>query len=686
MQGSASARALGSSREPAGGGLAARKEQVQKEILEQKALIEKLEGRVASLSGRGRRSTGTRVSSGSPLSDDTGRGTSPRRQGTDARPATTPDLECVTRKEESHDLNANGGARTGNKPSFRRTSRAKEVADHGPNARRDSHHVASTSALHGANDREELSAVSIQRNVRGIGRRKRFLTLRSAREELERHLLALVIGAGAVGERGDSESRAMAVSAAALRLLDTSRKDGLAKPPFEILRAMYSGIDDIAAGLASYSRPFRGDARSDSSAGRRTLEVTLMESCDAAKEAMDAIREAVGADTEAVVECTSSPGAAASSSPGVARDQRNSPAGSGRAAAVAMASTRGGLLVCSDDLPKSSQATLAERSSRVSTESRHQNGQIYWDENRHPQSVPLRSLDVAGVARLLNTHGFEEEVPGFVSQSVDGVMLSDPNLCEADLAELGLGGDEADAAHDCRVRMVSLFRRSQQEGVLLPPGTESPSCFGEGFGSKSNERNDERYAGGSILDDLRGNKPDAGRITEIGTGDGVPDDVGGVQRASSEESSWRRKSVLVDRQNQRMLAQIPLEPSETGREGERTSTSGRGGRSLSVKLNQGVVVTAGGLEAGLIDNAEDEIGAAEVEAAAKGESKALAATPSGETSSANARRRRTSVGIPKVPLYTESDDGIAPGLGGRLSPLPPDVTVTTADETLNVFR
>lgn len=91
MQGSASARALGSSREPAGG-LAGRKEQIQEEILEQKALIERLEGRVASLSVRGRRSSTLRGSS-APPQEDRQSGASGRKQDNDDRPTTTPQPE-----------------------------------------------------------------------------------------------------------------------------------------------------------------------------------------------------------------------------------------------------------------------------------------------------------------------------------------------------------------------------------------------------------------------------------------------------------------------------------------------------------------------------------------------------------------------------------------------------------------
>ncbi|CAM9149421.1 unnamed protein product [Hapterophycus canaliculatus] len=718
MQGSASARALGSSRESAGGGLAARKEQVQKEIQEQRALIEKLEGRVASLSGRERRYTRPRASSGSPASKDGDRDACRGKQGTDDRPAITLEPESVAAGQngdiEVASDGQSGRARTGSHSNIERASQGEEVADHGPSARHETHHAASRSnpATPPDQQREEVCAVAIQRNVRGIGRRKRFLTLQSAREELECHLQALVsttartsaqqqqqqgqrprIGAEVVREKGAREGSMMTVSSAAVRLLETSRKDGLAKPPFEILRALYRGIDDVAAAVASISSAQEtgqvgagGDgAHRDSVTDRKIWAATVAESCSTAKEAIDAVREAIGPETKGVGGTSCLRGPAPSFSAAVDRDQHNSPAGSGRAAAVAMASARGGLLVCADDLPTMCQSTLAEGSSRGGTEIRKNNerhDRNDRNEKRHPQSVPLRSLDVSGVAQLLHVHGFEEQVPGFVSQSVDGVMLSDPNLCEADFAELGLGGGEADATHDCRLRMVSFFRRSQQEGVLLQLGTDSTPPFEGGLDSKSKGR----HAGESIADDRRGNESSAGRKLEMGMGTGSPDRTGSGQLTTSEELSWRRGSGLVDRNNQRVLAQIALDPCEAGAKDKPAYADAGGDRRLSVKLNQGVVITAGGRKTGLIDNTVDELEAAEFGAAAEEESKALAATPSGEASRANTRRRRTSVGIPTVTLYREAGDVVGPETGGRPLPLPPDVVVTTADETINVFR
>lgn len=107
MHGSTSARALGSSREP-GAGLAGRKEQIQKEILEQKALIERLEGRVASLSGRGRRSSAPRGSSAPPQEGRQSVAGGPK-QDADDRPTTTPQPESIAAQEERYPEYAGDG-------------------------------------------------------------------------------------------------------------------------------------------------------------------------------------------------------------------------------------------------------------------------------------------------------------------------------------------------------------------------------------------------------------------------------------------------------------------------------------------------------------------------------------------------------------------------------------------------
>ncbi len=552
----------------------------------------------------------------------------------------------------------------------------------------------------------------IQRNVRGRGRRKKFLTLQSAREDLERHLQALLStiatalaqqqqqqqktpeGVGVGGEKigssnnrrsmGDErEGRLKSASTAAFRLLETSREDGLAKPPFEILQAMYRGLDGVTGALASLSLVAAGEegagpgtgAGGDGGRGDSQCTASMAESCGAAQEALDAIREAVGADVTAFGERANLPGPpAGSSSPPVHRHHhQSSPAGSGRAAVVAMSSSRGGLLVPPDEPPAARREQVAgNRPGEGTAAGREGQG--------HLRPVPLRTLDVRGISVLLRMHDLEEHVPGFVAQGVDGVMLSDPNLCEADFVELGIAGGDEQGARGSRARIVSLFRRCQEDGVILSATGGSPSPSSEGGGGHRSQP--VRPA----LDDQRQTRPSAGRIP----------------RESTEGSSWRRGSALVDRENQRVLAQISLDPSETGRaaDGSAAAAGGGGGdgRRMSVSLIQGVVVTADGREAGLVDNAEElsaieaeeEAAAAAAVAAAAGEEcGALSVSSGGGHSAANTRGRRTSLGLPAMTLCKESGlagDGRGAETAAGDLPIPPGVTVTTAETTVDVFR
>ena len=506
--------------------------------------------------------------------------------------------------------------------------------------------MATSQSAYIRQQREETCAVTIQRNVRGTGRRKRFLTLQSAREDFEHHLQKLVSAAatalalqqqnGGASEAGVGGGGSLqSVSAAAVRLLETGREDGLAKPPFDILRDMYSGMEEVAGALASLS--------AGEGAGAGAGAGGMMEYCRSAKEALDAIREAVGADIPGFGDREFLPNAA--SSPMAPRHNQSQPVGSGRAAAVAMASARGGLLVSPED---SSPTCL-------------------------PQTVPLRTLDVHGVAELLRVNGFEEHAPGFVAQGIDGVMLSDPNLCEADFAELGLGDGGGGEGRDSRARIVSLFRRCQQEGAAFPvDGDSSRSAAGE-MGRLSGDR----CTGDANLDGRRREaEPSAGKRS----------------LRSSEESPWRRGSALVDRENQRVLAQITVDPSETGSSGAASSRENENGRRMSVKLNNGVVVTAGGREEGLVGNTDEtEPAAAEVAAAAANseeEDEALAATLGGGVPSAVSHGRKTSIGLRTIPLYKEpsrTEKGSNSHAREDL-PLPPSVAITASDETVNVFR
>lgn len=629
-------------------------------------------------------------------------------------------------EEGDHDLGASARAKAKSQSRGKGKSCCQQVADHGPNALRDSlrrSSQAESQAGYRGRQREEQCAVAIQRNVRGTSRRKRFLTLQAAREELERHLQALVSAAATAlahqqrqqdqqpndgrGAEVDCEGKAKNVSIAAEQLLETSREDGLAKPPFEILRAMYCGLSEVTLAVACLSAAEEEEAGGVVGGGRNPrisglpCAAIMAESCDVVKEALDAIREAVEADTTVFGETAHTTVHTTASSPNAPRDHQYSPAGSGRAAAIAMTSARGGLLVSADEPPTTHGESLAEQEHRDINNARNRGGSVDPGDKRPAQSVPLRSLDVERVAQLLRLHGFEEHVPGFVAQAVDGVMLSDPNLCEADLAELGLGGGAAEGAQDSRARMVSFFRQFQRHGVVFPSaGVSSPS-----FGGKVEPRTDSVHNGDSTPDDRRRNDSAILREKEMeGLEGSVPGESKTDRMESTQDSPWRRGSVLVDRENQRVIAQISLDSSDTGRGDATAFTGTESGRRMSVKLNQGVVITAGGREAGSVENVyelpainagEGELAASEAaaEAAAtaavgkgqEGGDGAAAAARGSENSPAGNRGRRTSLGLPTVTLYKESSGGLdseeAEGV-----PIPPGVPVTTANSTVNVFR
>lgn len=569
---------------------------------------------------------------------------------------------------------------SGIEPRKKSANNLQEVPDHGPNARRDSLRLSSMATSQSTclgQPQEERCAITIQRNVRGTGRRKKFMTLQSAREDFEHHLQTLVAAAATAltqqqqhggterrsGPRAGSGGNLQSLSAAAVRLLETGRQDGLAKPPFDILRDMLSGIEDVARALTSLAANEEAaagaDAGEDGREGGLLCAAGMTESCGAAKEALDAIREAVGANIAEF-------GLSAASSPIGPRHSQSQPVGSGRAAAAAIASGRGGLLVS----PEDSCATYPDRIAGQSPG--EEGGRTGSGDKHHLRSVPLRTLDATSVAELLHLNGFGEHAPGFVTQGIDGVMLSDPNLCEADFAELGLGGG-GEGGRESIARIVSLFRRCQQEGAVFTASGRSSQSSTKEIGQTSGDRG----ADGSNLDKRRQENQPGTEESKLG---------------SRDESPWRRGSVLVDREDQRVLAQIPLDPSEAGRNGAANSGGNENGRRVSVKLNNGVVITVGGREEALVDDADDpladdaEAGAAD--ANVEGEVGMNGVEVGGGASLTNSHGRRTSIGLRAIPFYKE------PSQPGEVSnsrtaeelPLPPGVAITASDATVNVFR
>ena len=528
----------------------------------------------------------------------------------------------------------------------------------------------------------------IQRNVRGAGRRKSFLLLQSAREDFARHLQCVASAAVSLAPQtqrpkppadaidskgsggGTSElSRAQSVCSAAERVIETSREEGLAKQPFDTLRSMHSGMATIEEALASLTAEIEGSRTPDTDEHVHKPCVAMAESFRAARRALDVLTETVGA-----IEDTASPA--------ISRDHSSSPAGSGRAAAVAMASAREGLLISPDSRGREG-AVSADRSGAEKTQ-RIKELRTDGDVIDQFPPVPLNTLGAEGIGVLLRLHGFEDHAPEFLAQAVDGVMLSDPNLCETDFAELGLGGNAA-GADECRARMVSFFRRCQEQGAVVhsggtallsdqeeaPPGaaavgTSKSGLLDRGDASKNNDRKQSCGEGGAV-EDARA------ACSVVCRPDG--------DRAVS-EPMWHRHSVQLDLQSQKVIADISVDADE----GRTASAAARGsGGRISVKLNAGVVVTVGGVEAGLIDDADRSPATDTDNEDAWGES---GETPPAmqDTSPVNKPGRRTSVGFRQVTLEADpaqSGEGGTSDAGDGL--LSPGIAVTTADVTLNVF-
>lgn len=537
----------------------------------------------------------------------------------------------------------------------------------------------------------------IQRNVRGAGRRKSFLLLQSAREDFVRHLQSVASAAASMTRQtqqpkppttatGGSEgsgsisgvARVQSVCSAAERVMETSREEGLAKPPFDTLRAMHSGMVTIEEALASLTAEVDGGGRADKKDGHAHESYAAMaESCRAARRALGFLTETVGADKDpAFGELMSA--CFATASPAVSRDHPSSPAGSGRAAAVAMASAREGLLVSPDPSGRDGALSGTDNKQRI-TELRKDG-----DEIDQSPPVPLNTLGAEGIGILLRLHGFEEHAPGFLAQAVDGVMLSDPNLCEADFAELGLGGDAA-GADECRARMVSFFRRCQEQGAVIhsggtlllsdqtaaspgdaAAGTVKPEVLERGDASQTNDR---KQACG-----------ETGTFGDTRAACSVTGGPGGDELVS--EPLWHRNSVQIDPQSQKIIADISVDADE----GRAASAVARGsGGRISVKLNAGVVVTVGGVESDLIDDA-DRLSDDDSDDEDTGDGSGEAPPALQDTPPVTKPGRRTSVGFRQVTLETDpaqnGEGGTSDAGDGRLSP---GLSVTTADVTLNVF-
>lgn len=524
------------------------------------------------------------------------------------------------------------------------------------------------------------------------------ISLQSARDDLERHLKSisslldsLAVETSGERSRWDSPSRgksenvagrvsssqreAMAVVA---KFLETNQEDGLAKPPFELLRSMYGLLGELRQTLSLLVTAV--DETGHAEEGLRTVCSSLMESFAGAQIVIGEIRDAVGAGDNELL--TAGPLLVASSAPTI--HTHRLPAGSGRAVAVAAASGKGGILVSPRERESTSQPTF------------HGNALVLdkvppAHAAQKKDRVKLNTLSVGDVGRLLRSEGFLGEAARFISQSVDGAMLSDPNLCETDFLELGLGqtvGESGGVGDDGTsiARLLAFFRACQTDGIAEPISTvehDDDDC--------EIDRGPDREGFGSI--------PGA---EAVGPGMEGMEPKGALATKASDASCgelWSRSSMDLNRENQTIVADVSLDTVEdveddTAMPPLARPTSGGtvvtgGGRRISVKRNSGVVVTVGGLEPALVSNIDD-LGNTEVNGGwADVERRESSATSRTCRSLGNNAGRRGTIGLTAVILDAEDDTSVTENRRLSQGPregLPPEMVVMTGNETIDIFR
>lgn len=416
------------------------------------------------------------------------------------------------------------------------------------------------------------------------------------------------------------------VSTAVEQVLESSREADFAKPTFDTLQAHFSGMGWVSGTLMSLDTAVRKDGQSDHT---RQAFAAIELSFNAAKSTLESLRESLDADAE--FEELTLP------VPSSTKDLPPLPVGSGRAAALAAASTRGGMLVSPEAL-NHQEVLVREQDPAMKGNG---NPSTQREERQQTRRVKLSTLGVEGITKLLHANGFGEHAPYFVSGAIDGVMLSDPHLCEADFLELGVGNDSSE--DDCRTRIVAFFQRCRREGVVSSM-TSQPSDL-ENITSLERE---------SSKQEERGNRSGS--------------DVEQIDRGENLRSAHKRgpsKAEAVNPRKQDVIFDIPIDSNDGG-------TVSRGPRRMSIKLIHGVIVTAGGGNVVVIQT---------VNSGDRGDG----GVPP-KASHVPPVIRRTSLGIPGVSLESESvcPDNREP-CAVVDEQIPPEVVVRTPDATLNVF-
>lgn len=578
--------------------------------------------------------------------------------------------------------------------------------------------------------------------IRGAERRKRFLSLQAAREDLEHCLQVIVSLAGSLVTTEGSD----VVAATAARLLASNLAGGLAKPPFDTLRSMYRlllELEDIVSSLTTTNDTSTHAVTAAQRDDNGHACASMANSCAAAEIALDRIRDALGASGDIR-------GASSSLTlPLNLPEAHRLPVGSGRAAAIAAGSSGKGGILHSPETPVPSPHDTTSFATRYAGESPEHGPEGERDEEEgkqgsqreqqqgygkhRPHRVPLSSLGVEEVGLLLRVNGFRQHAAGFVAQAVDGMMLSDPDLCETDFQELGLGGGGGEeggigSVSDQDIKtaggtetptalLLMFFQICQRDGVILPVTVTSEIATG----TKHNEQAGVGDPGAELSLDGRASASEIRleQCTGESQGNRMKERAGdnarlgaGVDHEILEHAGgpWRRSSMKLDRENQHVLvADIslddvegkPFECASTTADTSTTpapdpaeATSGDRPRHMSVRLNRGVVVTKDGRDPDLVNDVD---GPTNIDAGLEtGEVKHGGGVVPRRSAAASTAlnqggKGRTSLGFVAVTLDVERDTNSSretslsqASLEGLQ--LQPGVVVTTIGEPVNIFR
>lgn len=473
--------------------------------------------------------------------------------------------------------------------------------------------------------------------------------LRSTRDDFECHLHKIIAIAGSQAEtttnsrpatqdaeKGIKSGARADVATAALTLLRLNRAKVLSEPSSDIVQSTRQLLEKLQNARGTQN------------------EREVSEECwNTAKIVLDEILKALGVTGrhDEVSRCASPSG---STEPRIA----GLPAGSGRAAAFAAGSGKRGILMSpqrqSHDCHPNSDSHGRDECTVRRNEQCHRQDEARSDELKGPvpsRRVPLNALGAEDISRLLEAKGMQEHASVFLTQAVDGEMLSDPHLCETDFVELGLGGpngSEEDRNIPAAASLLQFFKQCQEEGVHVQHDIESAS-----LGKPLTPEDSRRYARrGRTTQEVASEQDGAIEICSSDAKKGTAHEIMvGNETVRGGHRGHKLPTKVDEKQPLQIVVDMPLEVSEESE--SQDDMSNKGSRRMSISLNRHIIVTNNGRDPNLsshvksVENVGDDMKSAK--ALAKG-------STTGEPRGDGSHRRRVSLSVPAVVLDTEHDE------------------------------